>query len=187
MQKLLFVGLVAAVLMSCSHRKLIQLNFTEKFEAQTQLVLASQTMNVDFVEDISKRLLGIFPSNAKVKVTSNVTYDFYVDLKNDGYSAVLDKDLKLLKFTAPPIRVKKPVINASSVSYPETGLLVNEDREAIAILESLTDRFVAEGQNLLQEDRVIATCTEQLQNFLLNLCSEMGHKVDKVEITYREE
>lgn len=177
---------LAALLLSCSHNRIIHLNFTEKFEGQTQLVLASQTMNVDFTEDVSKRLLGLFPSNAKVKVTSNVTFDFYLDFDKDGYEAMLDKKAHALRFAAPPIRVKKPVINASTVSYPETGLLVNEPQEAVRILESLTDRFVEEGMQLLQDEKVIAMCNEKLENFLRALATDLGHKIETVEISYRE-
>lgn len=179
--------LLSAILMSCSQNRILHLNFTEKFEGQTQLVLASQTMNVDFTEDVSKRLLGLFPSNAKVKVVSNVTYDFYLDFEKDGYEAVLDKQSKSLQFEAPPIRVKKPVINASTVSYPETGLLVNEPQEAVKILESLTDRFIDEGLLLLEDEKVKTKCTEKLSSYLTGLVTDLGHSVEKTEITFREE
>ena len=186
MKKYAFLPLVL-LLLSCSQNKIIHLNFTEKFEGLTQLVLASQTTNVDFTEDVSKRLLGVFASHAKVKVISNVTFDFYLDFQDDGYDAKLDKKQKTLYFSAPPIRVKKPVINASTVSYPETGLLVNEPAEAVKILESLTDRFIEEGRALLTEEKVQAMCTQKLQEYLLGLCSELGYKVNKVKVTFRKE
>ncbi len=186
MKRLTFI-LLPLIFFSCSQNRILQLHFTEKFEGQTQLVLASQTMNVDFVEDVSKRLLGIFPSNAKVKVTSNVTYDFFLDFDKEGYEATLNKDTKVLHFLAPPIRVKKPVINASTVSYPETGLLVNEPQEAVKILESLTDRFIDEGMMMLDDEKVMAKCTEKLQNYLLAICKDLGHNINTVEVTFRKE
>lgn len=186
MKKYVFLPLLL-VLLSCSQNNIIHLNFTEKFEGLTQLVLATQTTNVDFTEDVSKRLLGIFASHAKVKVNSNVTFDFYLDFQDDGYDAKLDKKQKILYFTAPPIRVKKPVINASTVSYPETGLLVNEPAEAVRILESLTDRFIEEGKGLLAQEKVQAMCTKKLQEYLLGLCGQLGYKVDKVKVTFRKE
>jgi hypothetical protein len=187
MKPLAGVLLLSALFFHCSQNRVLYLNFTEKFEGQTQLILASQTMNVEFTEDISKRLLGLFPSNAKVKVVSNVTFDFYLDFQKEGYEAVLDKQAKSLQFEAPPIRVKKPVINASTVSYPETGLLVNEPQEAVQILESLTDRFIDEGILLLSDEKVMAKCTEKLQDYLLGLVTNLGHDVKQIEITYREE
>ncbi len=174
------------LLMSCSPQKLVQVTFTEKFEGQTQLVLASQTANVDFIQDISKSLLVFLKSNAKVKVTSNVTYDFYVDFLQDDYKATLDKSTKTLLFEAPAIRVKKPVINASTVSYPETGILVNEPQEAVSILETLTDEFIDEGEALLQDAKVKAMCTEKLQDYMLGLCEEFGYDVESVQVTFPE-
>lgn len=186
MKKALLLFSIVTLFIKCSPTKIVKISFTEKFEGQTQLVLASQTANIDFVEDISKSLLVFLKSDAKVKVTSNVTYDFYVDFLADEYSATLDKKDKVLYFEAPPIRVKKPVINASTVSYPETGILVNEQQEAIRILETLTDNFLDEGLALLKEPKVMAMCTEKLQDYMMGLTKEFGYKVDRVEVTFQE-
>jgi hypothetical protein len=186
MKKALLLLAAVALFLSCAPTKIVKISFTEKFEGQTQLVLASQTANIDFVEDVSKSLLGFLKSDAKVKVTSNVTYDFYVDFLADEYSATLDKKEKVLYFEAPPIRVKKPVINASTVSYPETGILVNEQQEAIRILETLTDNFIDEGLALLDDPKVMAMCTEKLQDYMMGLTKEFGYKVDRVEVTFQE-
>ncbi|MDZ7723184.1 MAG: hypothetical protein U5R06_10365 [candidate division KSB1 bacterium] len=172
------------IFISCAHQRSVHMNFTEKFEGLTQLVLASQTINVDFTDRISKRILGIFPSNAQVKVTSNVSFDFYIDFDKEGYKAEYDQKSKTLYFSAPPIRVKKPVINASSVSFPETGLLVNEEREALAILENLTDRFIQEGETLLTREYVREKCHEKCSEFLKGLSSDLGYKVESVELTF---
>ena len=187
MKNMLFAVLATLMFASCSPQKIIKITFTEKFEGQTQLVLASQTANVDFIEDVSKSLLGILKSNAKVKVTSNVTYDFYIDFLADAYDATLDKKEKTLHFKAPPIRVKKPVINASTVSFPETGIFVNEPQEAVRILETLTDNFIDEGRTLLKEPKVMAMCTEKLQDYMLGLCSEFAYDVENVIVTFRED
>jgi len=177
--------MIFGLFLSCSTR-VIQKSFPEKFEGLTQLVLASQTRNVTFTETVKKRALGIFVSKAKVQVHSNVTFDFYLDFEKDGYKIELSEDSKQMNFSAPPIRVKKPVINSSTVSYPETGLLVNEDKEAINILENLTDRFIAEGQTLLSEQRVIDMCNEKLTDYLDGLCKELGYQVDAININFYE-
>jgi hypothetical protein len=122
-----------------------------------------------------------------VRVNSSVTYDFYVDLENEDYKGEYDKKTKILNFEAPPIRIKKPVINNSTVSYPETGLLVNEDKAAVAILESLTDRFIDEGRPMLQEQKVKDMCKQKLSDHLASLCKELNYKVEKIEVTFRQE
>jgi len=187
MNKMLVALFASLLAVTCSPQKIVKITFTEKFEGQTQLVLASQTANVDFTQDVSKSLLGILKSNAKVKVTSNVTFDFYIDFLADSYNATLDKKEKILHFEAPPIRVKKPVINASTVSFPETGILVNEPQEAVRILETLTDNFIGEGLALLQDPKVMAMCTEKLQDYMLGLSKEFGYDVDSVVVTFRED
>ncbi len=106
---------------------------------------------------------------------------------NDDYDATLNKKEKTLYFEAPPIRVKKPVINASTVSFPETGILVNEPQEAVRILETLTDNFIDEGKALLKDPKVLGTCTEKLQDYLMSLCREFDYDVEKVEVTFRKE
>lgn len=181
MKRTIVILLLSALFLSCSTR-VIQKSFPEKFEGLTQLVLASQTRNVTFTETVKKRVLGIFVSKAQVKVHSNVTFDFYLDFEKDGYKIELDEDEKSMTFLAPPIRVKKPIINSSTVSYPETGILVNEDKEAVKILENLTDRFIAEGTALLNEQRVMDMCTEKLSEFLEGLCTEFGYKVETINI-----
>jgi|GEM_PF-1221452 len=187
MRRTIVFLMLVVIALSCAGNRIVHLNFTEKFEGLTQLVLASQTTNLDFTERISKRILGIFPSNAKVKVTSNVTYDFYLDFDKDGYKATYDKKQKILHFEAPPIRVKKPVINASTVTFPETGLLVNEEREAMAILQNLTDRFMTEGEELLAQEKVSKMCREKLTEFLRGLSQDFGYNVEKIDIIFRKE
>ena len=185
MKRIILLSAFLLLLVSCSSR-VVTITYTEKFEGLTQLVLASQTTTVNFVEDVSKSLLAVFKSHAKVQVHSNVTFDFYLDFAEDGYKARLDKREKILYFTAPPIRVKKPVINSSTVSFPETGILVNEAKEAIKILEHLTDRFIDEGDALLQEPRIKAMCEEKLTEYLAGLSKELDYDVKTVIITFKE-
>lgn len=177
---------VMIVMFSCS-KHAVRVVYPEKFEGLTQLVLASQTTTVTFTEDVSKRFLAVFRSHAQVRVQSSVTYDFYLDFEQDSYEAQLDKNKKLLRFNAPPIRVKKPVINQSTVSFPETGILVNENEEAVKILETLTDRFIQEGKHLLKQKRVMDKCEEKLQEYLLGLCRDLNYDVEGVEVLFRKE
>ena len=186
MKKFVLFLLVSIIVVSCSGRMVKKVSYPEKFEGLTQLVLASQTKNITFVEDVSKSILAIFKSEAKVQVTSNVTYDFYIDFEKDGYTMNFSENGEELNFSAPQIRVKKPVINNSSVSYPATGLLVNEDREAVMILESLTERFIQEGEEMLNEPKVMNMCEEKLKTYLMGVCNKFGYaKVKTVNITFK--
>ncbi len=171
----------------CS-KSVVKMDAPEKFEGLTQLVLASQTQNISFTETLKKRAFVVFASKAVVQVESNVTFDFYMDFEKDGYKIKLSDDKKVLHITAPPIRVKKPVINQSTVSYPQRGILVNEEKEAVAILEDLTERFIEEGEKLLEEERVRAKCNEKLSEYLLGLGKEMGYnKVETIDIEYKSD
>jgi len=185
MKKCTVLLLLLLISFSCS-KHVIKITYPEKFEGLTQLILASQTTNVSFIEDVSKSLLAIFKSHAKVQVHSSVTYDFYLDFEKDGYDAEYVKSKKELRFFAPPISVKKPVINSSTVSYPETGILVNEDKEAIKILEHLTDRFIDEGEDLLKEDRIRLKCEEKLHAYLAGLCKEFDYEVETIKISFNK-
>lgn len=187
MKRILLFGMILLFTLSIScSRHVIKVTYPEKFEGMTQLILASQTATVSFTEDVSKSLLAIFKSHAQVKVVSSVTYDFYVDFQVDGYNARIDKKAKTLYFEAPPIRVKKPIINNSTVSYPETGILVDEDKEAVKILETLTDRFISEGLVLLKQEKVHKMCEEKLIQYLMGLSKELKHNIEMVEVTFRE-
>lgn len=184
MRKTISLSLFLA-LASCS-RHMVHVTYPEKFEGLTQLVLASQTTTVSFVEDVSKSLLAIFRSHAQVKVVSSVTYDFYLDFEKDGYDTQLDRKNQILHFEAPPIRVKKPVVHESTVSFPETGIFVNENKEAVKILEQLTERFITEGEVFLEEERVKNKCHEKLEEYLAGLCNEFGYDVESIEVTFRK-
>ncbi len=172
--------------LSCSNN-VVTKTYTEKFEGLTQLVLASETKNVDFVEEVKKTALLFLTSNAKVKVNSSVTFDFYIDFEKDPYQIDYDKDNRALNISAPKIRVKKPVINSSTVSYPDRGILVNEDREAVQILETLTDRFIKEGEELLKEQYVMDKCREKAIEFFKDMSDDMSLNVKTVNVTFQEQ
>ncbi len=184
MRKLVIAGIVV-ILASCAP-KITTRTYTEKFEGLTQLVLASETKNVDFVETVKKTALVFLKSDAQVQVNSSVTFDFYLDFDKDSYDIKYDQKEKVLTVYAPPIRVKKPVINGSTVSYPERGLLVNEDREAIQILETLTDRFVQEGETLLTESYVRDKCNEKATAFFMDMCKEMELGCKQVKVVFSD-
>ena len=177
---LLFVIILGV---ACSP-KMSTVTYTEKFEGLTQLVLASETRNVSFEQTVTKSALVFLKSNAVVAVNSSATFDFYLDFDQDPYDIQYDSHNKTLKVNAPPIRVKKPIINNSTVSFPERGILVNEDREAVQILESLTDRFIEEGQKLLSESYVQDKCREKAVGFFKGLASDMDLQVNKVVVSF---
>ena len=54
------------------------------------------------------------------------------------------------------------------------------------ILETLTDRFVSEGEAILQEGKVHEMCKEKLRAYLSGLCRDFGYDVETIEITFRE-
>ena len=162
--------------------------YTMEFDGMTQLILASETDHITFSEIVTKDIFWtLIPvSEAEIKVTTNVTYDFYVDFAEEGYSAEMNRLTKVLTFNAPPIRMKKPVFNRSEVSFPERGLFVNEEAEAIRIMENLTEKFVDIGKPLLEQDRVQQTCRDELETFLRGLCANLDVEVREVAINFAE-
>lgn len=162
--------------------------YTVEFEGLTQLILASETDHAAFTEVVRKEIFwNLIPlSQAQIQVNANVTYDFYVDFGAEGYHAEMNRASETLTFKAPAIRMKKPVFNNATVSFPEKGILINEDREAIRILENLTDRFIEYGKPLLNEDRVRNTCHDQLEAFLRGLCQNMDITVTNIVISFAD-
>jgi len=185
MKRIILLLMLLIFSVSCSN-KVVTKTYTEKFEGLTQLILASETKNVNFVETIKKTALVFLTSDAKVEVNSSVTFDFYLDFEKDPYHIDFDQKNKILNVSAPPIRVKKPVINNSTVSYPDRGIFVNEDREAVQILESLTDRFMSEGEVLLKEQYVMDKCREKAIEFFTDLCKEMSLNVKSINMSFPE-
>lgn len=171
----------------CSHNRVTRISYPEKFEGLTQLILASETKILSFTDTTVQKVLGFKLGSAQVKVTSSVTFDFYLDFQQDDYTMSFNQTGDTLVFKAPSLRVKKPVINSSQVSFPEKSFLINEQEAAIQKLEKLTDEFVDEGADLLTKDYVINKCREMLEKHLLSLCKKLDFPVIKVIIIFPSE
>jgi hypothetical protein len=174
------------LVMGCGGKKVIQVNYPEKLEGLTQLVLASETRNIVSTDTTILQVLNMKISSSQVKITSNVTYDFYLDFEQDGYKLKFSSAGDTVTCDAPPIRVKKPVINSTSVSYPEKGIFIDEKAKAVEKLEKLTDRYVGEGEEMLKQQYIIDKCREMLSVYLLDLCKKMNYPVKTVIIIFRE-
>lgn len=174
------LAFISLMFLSCS-RPIIKKIYPMKFEGLTQLVLASETRNINFEEPVKKSVFIFFTSEALIKVDSNVTYDYYLDFDRDGYQVSINGGI--MDFLAPPVRVKKPVINSSEVSYPETGVFIKEDKEAVRILESLAGRFIEKGEDMIDE-RVMQECEKKLKAFLKEFCGKAGVQVNEIRVTF---
>ncbi|MBN1982455.1 MAG: hypothetical protein JW795_13060 [Chitinivibrionales bacterium] len=172
------------LLLSCASQKSVINRYPEKFEGLTQLVLASQTQTLSFTDTTVQKVMGFKIGSAQVSVKANVTFDFYLDFEKDGYSMSFNTTGDTLHFNAPFLRVKKPVINRSEVSYPEKHILINEQENAVKRLETLTDEFIDEGEALLSQEHVRNKCTEMLDAYLKDMCKKMGYTVTRVIIQF---
>lgn len=174
----------ALLLVSCAHQKKTMV-FPERFEGLTQLVLATETKNLTFTDTTVQKILGFKVGSAQIRVTANVTFDFYLDFDKDEYAMSYDEATQVLTFRAPPLRVKKPVINGAQVSYPEKSILINEEQKAIGKLETLTGEFIDEGEELVRQGYVIDKCNEMLKSYLSDLCKKLGYQVKDIKIIYQ--
>lgn len=188
MRSILLIPIIISALFisSCRPKKTTTISYPEKFEGLTQLVLASETKTLVFSETSVQKVLGFKLGSAEVKVTASVTFDFYVDFDKDGYEMSFSSTGDTLTFKAPLLRVKKPVINSSNVSYPEKSLFINEQEKAVEKLQALTDEFTDDGEELLHEPHVIDKCREMLVKYLMGLCKEMGYPVKLIIVKFPE-
>jgi hypothetical protein len=185
MRTAFFAVVIAALFCFCSSsKKVTTISYPEKFEGLTQLVLASETKTLSFTDTTVQKILMFKVGSAQVRVTASVTFDFYLDFDKDGYKMHFNGAGDTLAFEAPLLRVKKPVINNSQVTYPEKHILINEQDKAIQKLESLTEEFIDDGEELLREEYVIEKCREMLKNYLMDLCKKMGYPVKVIIITF---
>lgn len=183
MRLILIFSLFTSILITaCGGSKTMNVTYPEKFEGLTQLILASETKTFVLSDTTVKKILFFKVAEAQVQVTASATFDFYMDFDKDEYSISYNEIKDTLFFKAPPLRVKKPVINGSQVDYPEKSLFINEDHEAIKKLQSLTDEFVKDGEKLLKEDYVVDKCKEMLSKHLLGMTKEMGYNIKSVVI-----
>jgi len=183
--KIILCLLILIFLFSCSRKTIIRKSYPQKFEGLTQLILASETTNISFSDTLTKKFLFFKLSDAVVRVDANVTFDFYLDFKNDGYQIEIDSTRDEMQFFAPPIRVKKPQYNSREVSFPDKGIFVDEEKEALKILDQLADKIIEqEGFALLQEEYVVEQCTKQLTAFLFDLCNKLNYNISSIRIIY---
>jgi hypothetical protein len=185
MKKLLFSICVVLFAFSCTKKSVI-VSYPEKFEGLTQLVLASETKSLSFTDTTVCRVFGISLSSAQVQVFASVTYDFYLDFQADGYTMNFSETGDVLNFHAPKLRVKRPVINNTTVNYPQKGMFINEEAEAVKKLETLTDQFVPQGEALVKEQYVIDKCKEMLTNYLMDQCKKFNYPVKSVNIDFAQ-
>jgi hypothetical protein len=162
-----------------------KVSYPDKFEGLTQLILASETKTLSFTDTTVSKILGFKIASAQARVTSNVSFDFYLDFEQDGYSMQFNATGDTLLFKAPILRVKKPIINNTQVSYPEKNFLINAEAQAVKKLETLTDEFIKDGEALLKEEYVRAKCDEMLRNFLQDMCAKLHYSVQCIIIEFQ--
>ena len=183
--RLLFIVFAVLSLLffsSCNSKKSSTVSYPEKFEGLTQMVLASETKTFVISDTTVSKVLFFKIGSAQVRVTASVTFDFYMDFAKDGYDLKYSINHDTLIFNAPPLKVKRPVLNGTTVEYPEKSLFINEDHEAVEKLSGLTDELVDDGESLLKEDYVIAKCREMLAEYVKGLSKKMGYPVTYVKI-----
>ena len=155
-----------------------------------ELHLVDVTQDVAFTETLSERALLFIKSEAQVRVEANVTYKYYLDLKQDGYEMGMEerpvegqkRPERVLVFRRPELRMQTPIVNDSRVTYPQRGVLVNEEAEAVAILETLTPRLVEVGRTKLRDPGLHAEAEAALATYLDGLARQTGLAFDRVEV-----
>jgi hypothetical protein len=184
MRSILNWAVVIAVFACGCAKQVTKVTYPEKFEGLTQLVLASESKVMSFTDTTVSKILGFKLASSQATVTSSVTYDFYLDFDKDGYTMAFNSTGDTLNFNAPPLKVKKPIINDTKVTYPEKNFLINAEAQAVKKLETLTEEFTPEGQRLLNEPYVRSKCEEMLRTYLLDLTKKMSYQVKKINITF---
>ena len=182
MKRILSVLTLLGVLISCASKKSSTVSYPEKFEGLTQMVLASETKNFVLSDTTVSKILFFKLGSAQVKVTASVTFDFYMDFDKDGYELCYSANHDTLEFSAPPLKVKKPILNGTTVEYPKKSLFINEDHEAVEKLSGLTDELTDNGKALLKQQYVIDKCNEMLSKYVKGLSEKMGYPVSVVKI-----
>ena len=151
----------------------------------SELNVVELTQDLDFTETLSASVLPFLSSQAKVRVECNVTYKYFYDFQNDGYAMRVDQTPagRVLTFGAPPLKMQRPLVNTSRISYPERSLLINEEDKAVQILETLGDKLAGYGEERLEAPQVQIEAKASLESFLLGLMQQAGVAVEAVEIT----
>ncbi|MEM9999191.1 MAG: hypothetical protein AAF809_15915, partial [Bacteroidota bacterium] len=191
--RLVLVALACALIgVGCKKQeRLVRTLGVEDVAPLIELNLAELNLDVTFTETVSERAFVFLKSDAEIRVDASVTYKYYLDFRNDGYSmALIPADslgdgARVLRFDAPPIRVQQPIVNRSDVTYPRRGLLVNEEAEAVEILEYLSDRLVDFGQEKLDTDPAVQNeCEASLKGYLQGIMQQTGIEVADVIVTF---
>lgn len=183
MKRIVTISIIFAILIAaCGGSKTTKVTYPEKFEGLTQLILASETKTFVLSDTTVKKVLFFKVAEAQLQVTASVTFDFYMDFDQDEYSMSYSELKDTLYFNAPPVKVKKAVINGSQVDYPSKSMFINEDHEAVKKLQTLTDEFTGEGEELLKKDYVQKKCIEMLEKHLKGMTKEMGLNIKKVVV-----
>lgn len=140
-----------------------------------QLVVASHTGDTQFEEVVSRRLLARFvKANARIRVETRLTFDYYFDFKRDGCRITFDPRTGRGFFSGGFLRVKKPVIQRAKILIIERSLWINEEKEAVAILEQLTSRLSGLGEAWKADPAVQAAARRGMDDFMKNLARERG-------------
>jgi hypothetical protein len=146
-----------------------------RVEPKGQLVVASHTGEAQFEEVVSRNLLARFVNaNARIRVETRLTFDFYYDFKQDGCRITFDPRTGQGHFSGGFLRVKKPVIQKVKIFIVERSLWINEEREAVGILEHLTTRLSGLGEAWKAEPAVQEAARRGMGDFMKNLALERG-------------
>ncbi|MEL6445514.1 MAG: hypothetical protein AAFQ86_14905 [Bacteroidota bacterium] len=196
MRLVVFALVLPLLLVGCKKQeRLVRTLGVEDVAPLTELNLAEVILDVTFTETVSERAFVFLKSDAEIRVDANVTYKYFLDFRNDGYSMALiptdslndgqRKSAQVLRFDAPPIRVQKPIVNSSEVTYPRRGLLVNEEAEAVEILEYLTERLEDFGEDKLETDPAVQQeCKASLKGYLQGIMQQTGIEIADVIVTF---
>ncbi|MEL6770187.1 MAG: hypothetical protein AAFP18_03905 [Bacteroidota bacterium] len=196
MRLVVFALVLPLLLVGCKKQeRLVRTLGVEDVAPLTELNLAEVILDVTFAETVSERAFVFLKSDAEIRVDANVTYKYFLDFRNDGYSMALiptdslndgqRESAQVLRFDAPPIRVQKPIVNSSEVTYPRRGLLVNEEAEAVEILEYLTERLEDFGEDKLETDPAVQQeCEASLKGYLQGIMQQTGIEIADVVVTF---
>lgn len=144
-------------------------------EPKGQLVVASHTGDTQFEEVVSRNLLARFvKANARIRVETRLTFDYYYDFKQDGCRISFDPRTGRGHFFGGHLRVKKPVIQNAKIFIVEKSLWINEAREAVGILEKLTTRLSGLGEAWKTDPAVQEAARRGMDDFIKNLAQQRG-------------
>ncbi|MEO1632837.1 MAG: hypothetical protein AAFU38_18865, partial [Bacteroidota bacterium] len=90
MRLVVFVLVLPLLLVGCKKQeRLVRTLGVEDVAPLTELNLAEVILDVTFTETVSERAFVFLKSDAEIRVDANVTYKYFLDFRNDGYSMAL--------------------------------------------------------------------------------------------------